>query len=339
MILLLSKQNRKKLLILFFAGLSYTTYSQVTIGSSDPAHSSAILELKSPDKGFLAPQVLLTDIWDTITVPDYTNGLLVLNMNDSDTEIPVGDRVIAGKYYYWLTEKWVQVVGRQTMDENMEQALSNLGIPRPAIFSLNGKDHIYVYNYPGLDTYDDMLGVINPLQGIMPEAAVNYAYLPLMERVNYTSGTVKLDSTNIADGKKKFSLTFQPGIYSIVFTYEFIPSYTAGSQYNPGHDMCFSATYFMQFPVNIINNDGSITTGLTRIESNCYHGAGTRILGEGRYSDHGNTINYIAVLLTETSWDVALGTGYGDEYCNGRQGLSMPNRSTFLYVSRLGDTN
>ena len=93
----------------------------------------------------------------------------------------------------------------------------------------------------------------------------------------------------------------------------------------------------MRFPVTIVNNDGSITSGSTRVESNCYHGYGSYKQGEGNYTDHGNTISYVAVLLTETVWDFAFGTGYGDTECNGKKGLSMPNRSTFLYISRLGD--
>lgn len=329
--------------ILLFIMLPYAVFSQIVIGTTEQPHPGAVLELKSPDKGFLGPRVALKSIWDKLTVPDYTDGLLVFNTEDSDTDIPVGDRVKSNKYYYWSTDRWIQVVGRQTLIENIEQALSNLGVPRPAIFSLNGNQHIFVHDPldDNLRLYTDMLGVINLLEGVLPNATTNFAYLPLKERVNYTSETVKLDSVSIGGNKKKFFITFQPGIYSIVFTYEFIPADTSGSQYRPGHDGCYSATYFMRFPVNIINNNGTITTGSTRVESNCYHGPGTipPTYREGRYADHGNTINYVAVLLTETVWDVAFGTGYGDDNCNGKAGLSMPNRSTFLYISRLGDAS
>lgn len=344
------KRTWIKLTALLLVILPYQISSQVTIGALDEPHPSAVLELKSSNKGFLAPRVNLVDIWDKTTVPNYTDGLLVLNMNNSDTDVAVGDRVKSGKYYYWATDRWIQVVGRQTMTENIEQALSNLGIPRPAIFTLNGRQQIFNYNpFPGSGwyMYPDMLGVVNPLEGVLPDATVNYTYLPFKERVNYTSGTVKLDSATVS-GKKKFFITFQPGIYSLVFTYEFIPADTAvhpnsGSKYSAGDDECYMATYFMQFPVNIINDNGTITTGLTRVESNCYHGPGKPpgqpVRGEGRYADHGNTINYVAVLLAETVWDITFGTGYGDVKCNGKPGLSMPNRSTFLYVSRLGDAN
>ncbi|MDU1891225.1 MAG: hypothetical protein E6767_11085 [Dysgonomonas sp.] len=338
------KQYQKRLIMLLFIVLPCTISSQITIGELEEPHPSAVLELKTTDKGLLAPNVALSDIWDKKTVPNYTDGLLVYNTADSDTEIAVGDRVKAGKFYYWSKDRWIQVVGRQTMIENMEQALANLGIPRPAIFTLNGNQKLFCYDpfNAGWVLYHNMLGVINPLEGVFPDSQPNYAYLPMKERVNYTSGTVKLDSAIVRINnvnKKKFFITFQPGIYSLIFTYEFIPADTAGSQYKPGHDECYSATYFMQFPVNIVNPDKTITTGLTRVESNCYHGPGYRINREGRYADHGNTISYVAVLLKETVWDIALGTGHGDTNCNGKAGLSMPNRSTFLYVSRLGDAN
>lgn len=311
--------------------------AQITIGSLAPPHSSAVLELKSSDRGFLGPQVNLKDIWDKEAVPNYTDGLLVLNINDSDKNIPVGDRVKSGQYYCWHADRWVEVVVRKTLTENIEQTLSMKGIPRPAIFSLNGNQYIFSHDPVGGGSfkYDNMLGVINLMEGVQPNQT---AYLPLKERLNYTSENVILDSVTVDGNKKKFTITFQPGIYSIIFTYEFIPADTAESgQYDPGNDTCFSATYFMQFPVNIKNNDGSISTGLTRVESNCYHGPGYYKYKEGRYADHGNTISYVAVLLTETVWDVAFGTGYGDDSCNGKAGLSMPNRSTFLYISRMGD--
>lgn len=312
--------------------------SQVTIGSHDPTHPSAVLELKSPDKGFLAPRVNLTNIWDKVTIPNYTNGLLVLNMNDSDEDIPMADRVKSGKYYYWLEDKWVEMIVKKNMTENIEQTLSMKGIPRPAIFSLNGNQYIFSYDPvgDGSGKYDNMLGIINPLKGVAPNEKT---YLPLSERLNYTSGMVVLDSTDLGGGKKKYAIIFQPGIYSIIFTYEFVPADTAGKDIVPGHDRCFSAVYFMEFPVNIKNTDGSISTGLTRIESNCYHGPGTYKWKEGRFADHGNTITYVAVLLTETAWDVTFGTGFGDDYCNGYGGFSMPNRSTFLYISRMGDAH
>jgi len=311
--------------------------AQVTIGSLDPPHHSAVLELKTSDKGFLGPQVNLIDIWDKATVPNYTEGLLVLNMHDSEQDIPFGSRVRSGKYYYWSVDRWIELVATKTVAENIEQTLSQKGIPRPAIFTLNGKQHIFSHDPVGSgnDKYDNMLGIINPLKDVLANQSV---YLPLRERLNYTSGTVVLDSVNLGGNKKKFTLTFQPGIYSIIFTYEFVPADTAESgQYPRGSDYCFSAVYFMQFPVNIKNDNGTISTGLTRIESNCYHGPGTYKAGEGRYADHGNTISYVAVLLTETVWDIAFGTGHGDNYCIGTQGFSMPNRSTFLYISRMGD--
>ncbi|GEM_PF-1314686 len=318
--------------------------AQVTIGSEDPPHPSAVLELKSSDKGFLGPRVNLKSTRDTETVPNQTDGLLVLNMHDSANDVPIEEKVKSGKYYYWSENKWVELVVTKTLTENIEQTLSFKGIPRPAIFTLNGTQHIFNHdpvrepNQPER-TYVNMLGIINPLEGV---AKNNFTYLPLAERVNYTAGTVRLGSVDIGGGKKKYTITFQPGIYSIIFTYEFVPADTAKEGdvvYSPGSDYCWSAVYFMQFPINIKNSDGTISTGLTRVESNCYHGPGKWINREGRYCDHGNTISHVAVLFKETVWDFAFGTGNGDAACNGKAGLSMPNRSTFLYISRMGDAH
>ncbi len=336
-----------KFILLLLVVLPYSLSGQVTIGSADAPDPSAVLELKTSDKGFLGPRVALTDIFDNTTVPNCTDGLLVFNTADSNTRIAVGDRVKANAYYYWSADRWIQIVGRETLMENIEQGLANLGIPRPAIFSLNGTQQIFNYDPLNLNMakYPNMYGVVNLLEGVPPNSS---AYLPLIEKVNYTSGTVKLDSVTLNGGKKKYIITFQPGIYSIIFTYEFIPADTAtpvgSSAYPPGDDYCFSSVYFMQFPVNFINDDNSITKGLTRVESNCFHGYGEGgdywdYYKQGRFCDHGNTISYVSVLFTETSWDVALGTGQGDDKCNGKTGLSMPNRSTFLYISRLGDAN
>ncbi len=327
-----------KILIIILAVFLYSSaISQVTIGSVDSPHPSTVLELKAGDKGFLAPRVNLIDIWDKVTVPQYVDGLLVLNMNDSGNEIPLSYRVKAGKYYYWHTDRWVEMVVKNTLTENIEQTLSLKGIPRPAIFTLNGTQRIFAkdpVNPGGSGYYPNMYGVINPLAGI----SVNQeAYLPLAERVNYTAGTVQLNSVNIGGGKTKYTITFQPGIYSIIFTYEFVPADSAEGNHQAGADNCYSAVYFMKFPVTIKNSDGTVTSGLTRVESNCYHGLGWSNPGEGRYADHGNTISYVSVIHTEFVWDFAFGTGNGDTACNGKEGLSMPNRSTFLYISRMGD--
>lgn len=309
---------------------------QVTIGDTNPPEESAVLEIKTDNKGFLGPQVELKSIYDKIAIPAAPVGLLVLNTKDSDPEeiTAISERVRAHRYYYWTGARWVQVVGKQLLRANIEEILAKMGIPRPAIFLLDGTDKIFITTPP---YYEDMRGVVDLLKGV---AAGSTAYVPLREHVNYTGGTVTMSTTG-SGNSKQCTITFQPGIYNISFVYEFIPANYAQPPVNT-NDRCTASSYFMNFPVTIKNADGTMTTGVTRVESNNSQTRGDRQLHRGDYSDHGNTINYVAVLLQETNWEVKMGTGYeantGDG-CEGTQGYAMSNRSTCLFISRIGDTH
>lgn len=303
---------------------------QITIGEPMPSEECAVLEIKTENKGFLGPQVELTSINDISTIPNAQVGLLVLNTKDSDPAaiISVSERVVAHKYYYWTGTRWVQIVGKQLLNTHIEEVLAKMGIPRPAVFLLDGTDLIF-------DAYPDMRGVVDLLRNIPANSST---YLPMQEHVNYTSGIVKM--TSIGSGNnKQCTITFQPGVYSIRFVYEFIPANYADSPVET-NDNCTASSYFMEFPVTIQNTDGSITSTLTRVESNNSQTLGDRSVYSGDASDHGNTINYVTTLLQETNWDVKLGTGYeantGDG-CEGTSGFAMPNRSTCLFILRIGD--
>lgn len=305
--------------------------AQVTIGDLTPPHESAVLEIKTDDKGFLGPQVELKSTLDTETIPNAQIGLMVLNTKDSDPDevIAISERVRAYKYYYWEGTRWVQIVGRQLLATNIEEALATIGIPRPAIFLLDGTDQIF------LDPYPDMRGVVNLLKDV---SANSSAYLPMREHVNYTGGVVKMNTIG-TDNKKQCTIIFQPGIYNISFVYEFIPANKAQPPVET-NDKCTGSSYFMEFPVTIEDDNGNMITGSTRVESNNSQMVDPRIPNKGDFSDHGNTINYVAVLLDETEWEVKLGTGYqgtdGDT-CEGSTGFSLPNRSTCLFITRIGD--
>lgn len=56
-------------------------------------HSSAMLDLKSTNKGMLVPRVSLLNITDVATIPSPANSLLVFNTN---TNMPDGEG-----FYYW----------------------------------------------------------------------------------------------------------------------------------------------------------------------------------------------------------------------------------------------
>lgn len=75
-----------------------TLHAQVTIGSDDPPHASAVLELKATDKGFLGPRVSLLSQTDQVTIPSPAVGLLVYNLGTPGLTY-VG-------YVYWTGSEW-----------------------------------------------------------------------------------------------------------------------------------------------------------------------------------------------------------------------------------------
>lgn len=70
------------------------------VGTSTP-ESSAILELKAADKGFLPPRVALTSSTDVTTITSPATGLLIYNTG-------AGSLSAAG-YYYWNGEAWARL--------------------------------------------------------------------------------------------------------------------------------------------------------------------------------------------------------------------------------------
>lgn len=299
--------------------MSIPLNAQVTIGALEPPHESALLEVKSDnnDKGLLLPHIALEAIWDTLAISKPATGLLVYNTNDSDPEkvINIADRVRANNYYIWSGGEWVQLVGNSKLEENIEIAFSNLGVPRPALFTLNGNTRLMPQSYP------NMRGVVDLLKDI---PVGNSAYLPMAERTNFTNGTVSMRNTN-----GQTTIIFKPGVYEIKFVYEFVPAGTAESGQGLPPNTCNLSSYYMDLPLHRVESDGSISNLYSRIHSNCSHNVGGT-------SNHGNTINYITVLYKETSWPVRLGRGQAGN-CAGVAGFAMPNRSTFLYISRIGD--
>lgn len=295
-----------------------TLKAQVTIGSLDPPHESALLELKSDnnDKGVIFPKVQLKAVWDTITIPKPEVGLFVMNTNDSDPSevINISERVRANRFYIWSGEEWVELIGHPRLYENIEIAFSALGVPRPSLFVLNGDFRVMPTYYP------NMRGVLDLLKGV---SAGNSAYLPLVEQINHTNGNVSMTNIN-----GQTTIRFKPGVYEIKFVYEFVPANTAeGIQ--PPPESCTLSSYFMDFPINRIEADGTISALYGRVHSNCTHAYSS-------LCNHGNTINYITVIFRDTLWPVRLGRGVAGN-CAGVSGFAMPNRSNFLFITRVGD--
>lgn len=284
--------------------------AQVTIGSSDAPHTSAVLELKieGDSMGFKGPDVELSDIYDTLTVKSPATGLLVFNTTDSPEDVTsISERVRRNKYYYWSGTQWSEFISWDKIEENIEQAFSGMGIPRPAIFTLDGSDYIY------RPILSDMKGINNPF------ATSSIMTLPMKEEVNHTDSTVIMQKVG-----NSTKITFEPGIYDISFSYELIPTVNTTPE-------CKDLFYYMEFPLNTIGTNGDILHSFVRIDS------GAAILG-GRNADHGNTINYVTVLYEKTEWEVKFAVN-GTGTCAKRTNYSIPNRSTYLYISRIGDPN
>ena len=95
-------------LLMTIPGLS--SFSQVIISSDNSsAHSSAMLEVKSTDKGFLPPRVALTAITAADPVVTPAVGLLVYNTAVAGT---TPNNVIPG-FYYWNGTIWVSLAPPQ----------------------------------------------------------------------------------------------------------------------------------------------------------------------------------------------------------------------------------
>lgn len=303
----LLKLNKKCCFTIFLLLSINSVKSQVTIGSHDAPDKSAVLELKSENNnlGFKGPDVELEDIYDTSVVKKPAAGLLVFNTTDSPEEVVLSERVSSNKYYYWSGTQWSEVLDWFNIEENIEEVFSGIGVPRPAIFSLDGTEKIYT------DVFFNMRGINNPF-------ATNPMSLPLKEQVNQTDGMVTMRRSGNSS-----IISLEPGIYDISFSYELIPI-------NDKPRTCTSLFYYMEFPSHIMLSNGNIQNNTARIDS------GAAINGTKNYVDHGNTINYVTVIYEKTEWEVKFAAN-GTGACARRDNYSIPNRSTYLYISRIGD--
>ena len=91
-------QTTKAILMIILSCLCLRGYAQVTIGSGDPPHASAVLELKTNDKGFLGPRIALTSPTDQTTILSPAIGLLVYNTGTAGLSY-------AG-YVFWNGSEW-----------------------------------------------------------------------------------------------------------------------------------------------------------------------------------------------------------------------------------------
>ena len=82
------------------------TFSQVAINNDDSnADSSAMLDVKSTNRGFLPPRIALTATNSASPVASPATGLLIFNTANAGTS---PNNVTPG-YYYWNGTRWISV--------------------------------------------------------------------------------------------------------------------------------------------------------------------------------------------------------------------------------------
>ncbi len=278
---------------------------QVTIGSDAPPHESAVLELISPNKGFLAPRVKLNSSTDNTKINNPADGLLIFNTTNSESSVPDNEKVVANKYYYWSAalSKWVEIIDQDVLENSIENALAGLGVPRPAIFKVSGSDNIT----GGGTGITDILYNVDYGQKIK---------IPFIEEVNKIPEFVTL-GTDI-DGFA--TVTFKPGVYSIVFSFKFIASSTAPN--------CTNSSYFMEFPLDLAAGDDR-----ARIHCNVPHATYAN-------GHHAGSISYVAKLNVDNIWTIMFGPGQAGNCLSnykGTRGYALANEGSFLYILRIGD--
>lgn len=127
----------------------------------DPPHESAVLELKSDNNnmGFLATRIALSDIFDTSTIASPATGLLVYNTKNSDVnDVPVVQhQVKADKFYYRGGNQWIEIISMTEVRRNIELSLSELGVSRPALYTLNATDSLMNGSNPTAKPFRNML--------------------------------------------------------------------------------------------------------------------------------------------------------------------------------------
>lgn len=90
---------KKNYMLVAVISISCFLKAQVGIDTTEPDGSS-VLDMSHTTKGFLPPQIALSDTKDVASIPDAKEGLLVFNTTDRE-KFPKG-------YYYWdsLSQQW-----------------------------------------------------------------------------------------------------------------------------------------------------------------------------------------------------------------------------------------
>ena len=103
----------KKLIVFLISVIALATaYAQNVAINADASlpNSSAMLDVKSTNKGLLIPRVALAGTADVTTVPSPATSLMVYNTSAAGT----GTTAVVPGYYYWNGSAWVRLVSSTT---------------------------------------------------------------------------------------------------------------------------------------------------------------------------------------------------------------------------------
>ncbi|MBK7214954.1 MAG: hypothetical protein IPH88_17025 [Bacteroidales bacterium] len=131
----------RKLIVLFIITLGMATHAQVAINNDNSTpDNSAMLDVKSIDKGLLIPRVALTGTLDVATIASPATSLLIYNTATAGTP---PDNVTPG-YYYWNGTAWT-TLANSPWTVNGNNIYSNI-TGKAGIGTTNPDDKLHLYD-------------------------------------------------------------------------------------------------------------------------------------------------------------------------------------------------
>lgn len=184
---------KRTLLYLMSLALGLNAAAQMNIGSSSAPNASAMLQVTSTNKGFLPPQVALSNLTDVSTISSPATGLLVYC---------TGAGGLTAGYYYYNGSTWVAIANGTTpwstagnSGTNSSKNFIGTTDNHPLLVKTNGVTKLYV------DSATDYVGVNNPAPQSMIDVigtkAHNNTTMNITDSVN---DYIQLQMTNTSTG-------------------------------------------------------------------------------------------------------------------------------------------
>ena len=153
----------KKLLVFLISALALTnSFAQNVAINADASlpNSSAMLDVKSTNKGMLIPRVALTGTADITTIPSPATSLMIYNTTAAGS----GTTAVVPGYYYW-DGTWVRMVaqkgGAVPFADFYETISQGFGAGQPMQFSQDAIPNSIItrlspssFNLPDIATYE-----------------------------------------------------------------------------------------------------------------------------------------------------------------------------------------